>query len=46
MSICHKCWNDAFDRSVNDRTKTQYEHYLDILNERKDNPCTQAEQIG
>jgi len=33
-------------RSLGDRSKAQYEHYNDLLKERKDNPCSQKEQAG
>jgi hypothetical protein len=39
MAVCEKCWNDAFDRMHSDPSKSQAEHYHDLLEERKDNPC-------
>lgn len=39
MAACEKCWNDAYSRSLSDTSKTQVEHYNDLLQERKDNPC-------
>jgi hypothetical protein len=33
MVVCDKCWSDAHIRSQNNTTKSQYEHYLDILKE-------------
>lgn len=45
MSACEKCWRDAnwralhFGGSVTD-------HYHDLLRERKDKPCSEAEQRG
>lgn len=46
MSICEKCYKEATRRSHSDYSKTRHEHYLDILKERKDNPCTPKEQAG
>lgn len=43
---CEKCWGDAYLRSLNDQSKSQPEHYLDLLLERQDNPCTPAEERG
>jgi hypothetical protein len=36
---CEKCWQDASARERADPNKTHYEHYRDLLEERKDNPC-------
>jgi hypothetical protein len=36
--ICEKCWADAYRRSYG-TGKSQYECYLELLEERKDNPC-------
>ena len=44
MACCEKCWSDAYWRSFINQTKSQTEHYYDLLNERKDNPCSTAEQ--
>jgi len=46
MPSCEKCWSDAFTRSRTDTSKCQAEHYQDLINERKDNPCTPEEQAG
>lgn len=46
MSCCEKCWADAYMRSLGDRTKTQADHYRDLLEERKDKPCSKEEQRG
>lgn len=43
MSACEKCWGDAYLRSLCNPTKTQAEHYRELLEERKDNPCEQPE---
>lgn len=45
MAACEKCWNDAFDRSLY-TSKGQAEWYRELLNERKDDPCTPEEQAG
>lgn len=45
MAVCEKCWGDAYLRSrING--KPQYENYKDLLEERKDNPCTPEQQAG
>lgn len=44
--ICDKCWRDAYSRMISDPSKTQTDHYLDLLDERADNPCTKEEQGG
>lgn len=49
MSSCEKCWDDAYKRMLGNcgqATKGQAEHYHDLLQERKDNPCTPKEQAG
>lgn len=33
--ICEKCWADSYDPYSNNR----YERYLELLEERKNNPC-------
>lgn len=45
MARCEKCWNDAYTRSLSDTNKSQTEHYFDLLEERKDNPCYRQERI-
>jgi hypothetical protein len=35
---CEKCWNDAFRRAWADG-RSQADHYLKLLEERKDNSC-------
>ena len=35
---CEKCWNDAFRRAMTDG-RSQADHYLELLAERKDTPC-------
>ena len=44
---CEKCWGDAYFRyRFVDSSKSQAEHYRELLKERKDNPCTKEEQEG
>ena len=43
--MCEKCWEDAYMRSrFEDPSKSQAEHYADLLIERMDNPCTPDQQ--
>ena len=46
MAACEKCWADAFHRWMCNPYKSQAEHYKDLLEERKDNPCSEEEQRG
>ena len=46
MSACEKCWADAGARALAQPTKSQAEHYRDVLWERRDAPCTPEEQRG
>ena len=46
MPACEKCWADAGRRAMSDPSKSKSEHYMDILKERKDNPCSKEEQEG
>lgn len=46
MSACEKCWADAYRREWFDPSKSQAEHYRDLLEERKETPCTPEEQRG
>ena len=41
MSICEKCWSDAFDPYGD-----QAERYHELIKERKDHPCTPEQQAG
>lgn len=43
---CEKCWGDAYMRTLSDPVKTQSDHYRELLEERKDKPCTEAQQRG
>ena len=44
MAACEKCWSDAYRRMLADTSKSQTEHYYDLLEEKKDNPCSSEEQ--
>lgn len=46
MAACEKCWADAYRREQDHPMKSQAEHYHNLLQERKDNPCTAEEQAG
>lgn len=46
MSACEKCWRDAYLRHLYNPCKSQAEHYQELLEERKNNPCTEAQQRG
>jgi hypothetical protein len=43
---CEKCWGDAYVRWMSDSSKTQAEHYQDLLAERVLKPCSPKEQAG
>ena len=45
MAACEKCWGDAYLYSYG-TSQTQSEAYQELLEERKDNPCTPEEQAG
>jgi len=45
MASGEKCWNDAFTRS-RWSGKDQADCYHDLIEERKDNPCTPEDQAG
>lgn len=46
MASCEKCWSDAYMMKYSDPMKGQTEHYQDLIEERKDNPCTPEQQAG
>ena len=48
MACCEKCWADAYIRARCDTSKSQAEHYPDILREREEAGmvCTPKEQAG
>lgn len=43
--MCEKCWSDAYLNTLG-TTKTQAERYGELMDERKDNPCTPEQQAG
>ena len=43
---CEKCWRDAGMRALSMPYKSQTEHYQDLIKEREDSHCTEAEQKG
>ena len=45
MAVCEKCWADANRRAYSSH-RSVTECYKEILEERKDNPCTEEEQRG
>jgi hypothetical protein len=45
VSCCEKCWADAYIR-MRETGRSQGECYRELLEERKDNPCTPEEQAG
>ena len=46
MASCEKCWWDAGLRAMEDFSKSKVEHYIDLLKERIDNPCSAREMAG
>lgn len=46
MTVCEKCWADAYRRERDEPMKSQTEHYRDLLKERENNPCSEEEQRG
>lgn len=45
MPSCEKCWEDAYWRSRY-TGRPQHECYHELLEERKNNPCSPREQAG
>ena len=43
MSMCEKCWTDAYLRGMTSG-RSQVDCYEEIMEERKDNPCTLEQQ--
>jgi len=37
--ICEKCWRDAYGGGYYGGCESQTERYMQLLEERKDNPC-------
>lgn len=46
MTACEKCWGNAYLRFLINPLKGQDKHYKDLLDERKNNPCSKFEQAG
>ena len=46
MASCEKCWRDAYRRELQNPMKNQAEHYHDLIQERKEKPCTPNQQAG
>lgn len=44
LGMCDKCWDDAHLRAQGDTGKDQYAHYVDLMDERRESPCTPEEQ--
>ncbi len=44
LGMCNKCWNDAALRVGEDSSKSQYDHYIDLIDERRANPCSSEER--
>ena len=45
MPSCEKYWNDAHSRAMSQH-KSITDCYKELLEERKDNPCSPREQAG
>lgn len=41
---CEKCWSDAYLRMLSEPSKTRAEHYSELLDERRDRPCTPEQE--
>ena len=46
MASCEKCWGDAYMKTFTNPSKSQAEHYSDLIKEREENPCTPEQQAG
>ncbi|MGB8216300.1 MAG: hypothetical protein WCE94_03270 [Candidatus Methanoperedens sp.] len=44
--LCEQCWDDAYLRTLTNPGKSQMEHYLDLLEERKNTPCKRGVTLG
>ena len=44
MSVCEKCWRDAGRMAMSNPFKSQTDFYMELLEERKDSPCTEEQQ--
>ena len=45
MPSCEKCWSDAYLESISSG-KSQYKCYDELIQLRKNNPCTPEQQAG
>ena len=45
MTMCEKCWGDAYLRMLS-TGKSQGDCYFELLEERKNNPCSEKDQSG
>ncbi len=46
MSSCEKCWADAYRMVMGGNADSQTEAYMQLIEERKDNPCSPKDQAG
>ena len=46
MPMCEKCWGDAWDGGHFGGCETQTDRYAQLLEERKDSPCSPEQQAG
>ena len=44
--LCQRCWYEARTRADGDGSKKQWEHYADLLWERRLAPCSEGDQVG
>lgn len=44
--MCERCWADAYMRLMAQPMKTQAQCYEELIEERRDTPCTPQEQAG
>ena len=45
MTVCEKCWSDAYLKMLV-TGESQYDCYKELLTWREDNPCSLKEQQG
>lgn len=46
MASCEKCWKDAHSMELANPEKTRGEYYIQLLEERYNQPCNAEEQAG
>ena len=46
MASCEKCWHDAGRQTMFRPSLFQTDIYYELLEERKDDPCTSEQQCG